>query len=79
MGVFPPPPPQAAIKMDQATNTVMLHIDFMLYYLSYRQFRALGSRGVIHSFSEEARTRGFPPRLLADLALSLLSLKRSSD
>ncbi len=56
-----PPPPQAAIKMAEATNTMTLLTDFMLYHLSYRQLGGLGVlRGVICGFSEEARTRGFP-------------------
>ncbi len=57
----PPPPPQAAIKIAQATNTMTLLTDFMLYYLSYWQLGGLGVlREVFHGFSEEARTRGFP-------------------
>ncbi len=40
--MLPPPPPQAAIKMAQATNTMTLLTDFMLYYLSYRQLGDLG-------------------------------------
>ncbi len=47
--------------MAQATNTMTLLTNFMLYYLSYRQLGDLGVlRGVILGFSEEARTRGFP-------------------
>ena len=47
--------------MAQATNTMTLLTDFMLYYLSYWQLGDLGVlRGVFHGFSKEARTRGFP-------------------
>ena len=43
--VPPPPPPQAAIKTVQATNTMILLIDLMLYYLNDRQSGDLGSFG----------------------------------
>ncbi len=47
--------------MAQATNTMTLLTNFMLYYLSYRQPGDLGVlREVFRGFSEEARTRGFP-------------------
>ncbi len=47
--------------MAQATNTMTLLTNFMLYYPSYRQLGDLGVlREVFHGFSEEARTRGFP-------------------
>ena len=47
--------------MAQATKTMNLLIDFMMYYLKNRQPGDLGVlRGVFHGFSEEARTRSFP-------------------
>ncbi len=46
--------------MAQATNTMTLLTDFMLYYPSYWQPGDLEVlRGVFRDFSEEARTRGF--------------------
>ncbi len=55
-----PPPPRAAIKMAQPTNTMAVLDVFMPYSLSYRQPGDLGVlEGVAEGVWKEARTRGF--------------------
>ncbi len=58
----PPPPPQAtqnAVKLNTQRNLAKA---FMPFVQVWRQPGGLGVlREVFHGFSEEARTRGFPP------------------
>ncbi len=65
--------------MAQATNTMTLLTNFMLYYLSYRQLGDLGVlREVFRGFSEEARTRGFPSPSLGGFGFVVAVTKYSS-
>ena len=59
--VSPPPPPQATQNAVKLNTQRSLANAFMLVVQVWRQLGDLGVlRGVIHGFSEEARTRGFP-------------------
>ena len=63
VGAAPPPPPPQAEKNAVTLRTQRnLANAFMAVHPMHRQRGDLAVlRGVIHDFSEEARTRGFPP------------------